>query len=68
MSLWIYPDTDPGLHAGPGILSVADGSLSREISPVCEVNSGLNEEKHQHLSACYGYMSDFVLLLLPSLF
>ena len=46
----------PGLHLRAGLLSVADSSLSREISPVCQVNSGLHEEKHQHISACTGYI------------
>ena len=63
MSLWVFPDQVPGLHPRVGLLPVADSSLSGEISPVCQVNSGLNEEKHQHISTCTGYIllcPDFV--------
>ena len=76
MSLWILPDSGRGLLAGTWILFVADSRLPGKIFPVCQVNSGVNEEKHQHLSACSGYetichcshthLFFFVLVVCPS--
>ena len=55
MALWVYTDQVPGLHLRAGLLFVADSSLSKKVSRFCQVNSGLNEEKHQHISARTGY-------------